>query len=198
MVAVLDQLGDGRTVILYATEAGQPLYEGLGFVADGVVRQYQGAAFGAGLVPLPDGHRLRPLGRSDPERLAALDRSASGLPREKLIAALLEAGNGIVLDRGGAPAGFALLRRFGRGQVIGPVVAPNEASARALIGHFLGQGAGQFIRVDVPEATGLCPWLLSLGLADAGPAIRMVRGTPPTSAARDGAATYALASQAFG
>ena len=196
MTALLARL-EGRSVVLHATEAARQLYASLGFQAEGVIRQYQGAPFGAGLVPLPGGQRLRPLGRSDPGQLAALDRAATGLERGALLRALLQTATGIVLDRGGAPAGFALLRRFGRGQVIGPVVAPDAHAAQALISHFLGQRAGQFIRVDVPDAAELGPWLTGLGLPDAGPGIRMVRGPRPQP---DGchASTFALASQAFG
>jgi hypothetical protein len=108
----------------------------------------------------------------------------------------------VVLDRGGRAAGFAVLRRFGIGQVIGPVVAPDAAAARALIGHFLASNPGQFIRVDVPEESGLSPWLQELGLADVGPAIRMVRGAalPPGEKGEEAGAVrrFALASQAFG
>lgn len=193
-VAALDMVGD-RPVVLHATAAGMPLYETLGFVADGTVRQHQGAAFGAGLVPLAPGRRLRPIGRSDAAPLTALDRQATGLDRTVLMQALLETAGGVVLDDDGVAIGFALLRRFGRGHVIGPVVAPDPASAQALVAHLLGQHAGEFIRVDVPEAVGLSDWLLGLGLADAGPAIRMVRGTLEPGGA---VSTYALASQAFG
>jgi hypothetical protein len=102
----------------------------------------------------------------------------------------------VVLDRDGEAIGFALLRRFGRGQVIGPVVAPDPAGAKALIGHFLGSHPGQFLRVDVPEAAGLSDWLEELGLKDAGIVFRMVRGSDvqPVGPARG----FALISQAFG
>lgn len=197
MTALLARL-EGRSIILHATEAARRLYASLGFEAEGLVRQFQGAAFGAGLVPLPESQRLRPIGRSDPDQLVALDRAATGYDRGRLLQALLQTATGVLLDRAGSPAGFALLRRFGRGQVIGPVVAPDAGAAQSLIGHFLGQRAGHFIRVDVTDASGLGPWLTSLGLADAGPAIRMVRGPRPVKLDGCGTATFALASQAFG
>lgn len=192
--AALDSLGD-RTVVLHATAAGLPLYETLGFVAGGTVRQLQGAAFGTDLMPLALGRRLRPIGRSDTAPLTALDLAATGLDRTGLMAALLETAGGVVLDQDGVAIGFALLRRFGRGHVIGPVVAPDPAAAQALVAHLLRQHAGEFIRIDVPESAGLSEWLLKVGLADAGPAIRMVRG--PLTAAGP-VQTFALASQAFG
>ena len=75
------------------------------------------------------------------------------------------------------------------------MVAPDPVAAQALAAHLLGQHAGEFIRIDVPESAGLSEWLLQLGLADAGRAIRMVRG--PLTAAGP-VQTFALASQAFG
>ena len=99
----------------------------------------------------------------------------------------------MVLDHQGTAVGFGILRRFGAGQVIGPVVARDSAGARALIGHFLAASPGQFIRIDVPEDAGLSNWLQSLGLADAGGAIRMLRGPGPHRPR-----SFALVSQGFG
>jgi GNAT superfamily N-acetyltransferase len=184
---------EGRRVMLHSTDEGLPLYGLLGFVPAGQIRQHQGAAFQPPLMPLRTGERVRPTGRSDPAPLSALDREASGMDRRDLIAALLAAGTAVVLDEDGVATGFAILRRFGIGQVIGPVVARDAAGARALIGHFLAASPGQFMRIDVPEGSGLSNWLQSLGLADAGGAVRMVRGV-----GREYPRSFALVSQAFG
>jgi len=185
-----------RAVALNATEAGEQLYRSLGFVTQGCVRQMQGDVPQTALQALPQGDRLRPAGRSDPDMLIALDRQACGLNRALLIGALMQAGTTVVLDRGGDAVGFAVQRHFGRGQVIGPVVAFDAGGAKALIGHFLNTGPGQFVRIDVPEESGLVDWLAQIGLADAGPAIHMVRGKVPD---RTGPAQrFAMASQAFG
>lgn len=193
--ALIARLGR-RAIVLHATEAGAPLYRALGFEPAGLVRQHQGAAFAAGLFPLAPGARLRPIGRSDPAALAALDKVASGMDRQKLLTALLPRTFGVVLDREREAIGFALLRRFGRGHVIGPVVAPDEGAARALIGHFLAANPGQFMRIDVPEHAGLSPWLEELGLVEVDTTLRMVRGREnPTG---EGLRSYALTSQAFG
>jgi ribosomal protein S18 acetylase RimI-like enzyme len=185
-----------RTIVLHATEAGTTLYRALGFQPAGLVRQHEGAAFAARLVPLESGTRLRPIGRSDPGMLAALDQAASGMDRGTMLAALLATAFGVVLDREGEAIGFAVLRRFGRGHVIGPVVAPDAGTARALIGHFLAANPGQFMRIDVPDTAGLSPWLAELGLTEVGPALRMVRGPEPPVAGPP--RSFALVSQAFG
>ena len=193
---LLEQLLDalaGRQIVLFATDTGVRLYEGLGFRACGQIRQQQGAAFQPRLMPLQPGQRIRPVGRSDPAKLAALDEAATGMDRRALIGALLAAGTGVVLDNDGTATGFAILRRFGIGQVIGPVVAPDAAGGQALIGHFLAANPGQFVRIDVTEESGFAPWLRKLGLVDAGGAVRMIRG-----AKTDRLRSFALASQAFG
>lgn len=186
----------GRSVMLNATQAGQPLYEKLGFRAVGAVDQYQGIAASVPAVPLPEGERLRPMGASDAAELAALATRAAGVSRARLMRRLLEVAHGIVLARGDEAIGFALLRRFGRGRVIGPVAAPDATRAMALIGHWVAMYPGKFVRIDIDAASGLGPWLESLGLRNAGRVITMVKGVPPR---RDpGMQSFAIVSQAFG
>jgi hypothetical protein len=100
-----------------------------------------------------------------------------------------------VLDRGGVASGFAMLRRFGRGQLVGPVVAPDPEAARLLIAHWLGQRQGEFIRVDVTADSGLSPWLAGLGLCQVDEVVRMARGGAPVPAA---VRSFALVNQALG
>lgn len=195
MREVMALAGEDRTLMLHATLAGLALYRSLGFVPSFEVRQHQGTCFAVELAPLPAGARLRPSGRSDLAPLLALDRAATGFDRATLLTAMVEGAECIVLDQDGTVAGFALRRRFGRGHVIGPVITPNRATARAMIAHFLGRSAGQFTRLDVPEDSGLGPWLAGLGLVEVGRVVRMLRGEAP----RGGPPVcFALASQAFG
>lgn len=196
MEAVLSGLST-PTVLLNATAAGRPLYEKLGFTADGTrIAQHQGVPFQVGLIAPAPGDRLRPLGASDKAALAALDAQASGLARETMIAALLDGvAEGVVLDREGEAVGCALIRRFGRGHVIGPVIAPDIEAAKVLIGYWLGSRDGQFIRVDIPEESELGPWLEGFGLMGVGPVACMTRGPaliPPGPAQRFGLVTQAL------
>ncbi|HEY3046943.1 MAG TPA: GNAT family N-acetyltransferase, partial [Polaromonas sp.] len=157
MHAVMAGLED-RTVLLHATPEGRGLYERMGFAITGEVRQHQSLAAPAQLVALPQGQRLRPLGRNDAPTLVALDARAAGMPRETLLRQLLAEGETVVLARGGEALGFSIVRRFGRGHAIGPVVAPDLASAQALIGHWCSRYAGKFLRIDVDAAGGLPEW----------------------------------------
>lgn len=184
MARVMDSLGE-RTVRLHATAAGMSLYRSLGFVAGPVVRQFQGVVRAGAAPP-----GVRALTADDAAEVAARDRSASGMDRSALIAALLPHAEGVALAAG---RGFALWRRFGRGTLIGPVVAPDAASARLLIDAGLAALVGEFVRVDVREASGLGAILTARGLEDAGAVVQMERG-----AAMTGAGYFALISQAFG
>ncbi|MDP1304484.1 histone acetyltransferase, partial [Klebsiella pneumoniae] len=78
--------------------------------------------------------------------------------RSKLLLALLEISEGVALDRDGEMLGFALVRRFGHGRVIGPVVAPDAERAKGLIAHWINTYSDSFIRIDVFESSGLPAW----------------------------------------
>jgi predicted N-acetyltransferase YhbS len=194
--AVMQDL-TGRSLALHATQAGMSLYAAEGFAPAGSVVQHQGIAVASESAPLPRSMRLRPVTPADLPAIVALDRAACGMDRRHLLAALLERPEGVALETAEDDiGGFALLRRFGRGRVIGPLVAANREQAKAMIATLLGSFAGQFLRIDVPQEGELCDWLATAGLADAGKVIRMVRGAnaPVEGSAR----TFGLVSQAFG
>lgn len=190
MRALLDELGE-RSVILHATRAGMKLYESFGFVGGEEVRQCQGPVKPAAA----PASGVRAVAAGDAAQIKAMDAAATGMQRDVLMDALLAESEGLVIE---APAqGFALVRAFGRGEIIGPVVADTGAEARALIGTLMAARAGRFVRLDVPELAGLGPWLQGWGMGDAGAVVRMVRGRPPEPAA-SGPGLHALAIQAFG
>nr|WP_232355901.1 GNAT family N-acetyltransferase [Burkholderia vietnamiensis] len=195
LARVIDSLG-ARTIFLHATPSGEPLYVKFGFAAIGTIDQHQGAAFQPPLISLPPGERLRPLGVNDGPRLAALASRAAGHARGTVIDALLDVANGIALDRDGELLGFALFRRFGRGHVIGPVIAPDALRAQALISHWLALHEGMFVRLDVPGDSGLSDWLQGLGLPRVDTVVAMARGAAPE---RDPALrAFAIVNQALG
>jgi predicted N-acetyltransferase YhbS len=178
MVAVLEGLDD-TTVLLHATSEGRGLYERLGFTRIGELRQHQGTAQPSPPIGLEAGWRLRPASQSDLPALQRLDAQARGMPRDALIEALLaEADTTVVLDHDDRAEGFAILRRFGRGHVIGPVVAPDAGGAKALIAHLSGLNAGRFTRTDIDFDSGLAEWLESIGLLRVDAPTTMLRGQP--------------------
>ena len=106
-----------------------------------------------------------------------------------------------MLERDGELLGFSLLREFGRGHAIGPVVAStagqnHERLAKALIAHWLAHNDGRFTRIDTPDESGLSTWLEKVGLKRVDTVIKMARnGTPPHDAS---IAQFAIINQALG
>lgn len=194
MEAMLDRL-EGCNVVLNATQEGMPLYTKLGFVACGMVRQHQGPAPVMPLSELMPGERLRPVGGSD-NGLSDLYSRASGMDRSRIFGALCRDSEAVVLSRDHEPVGFALLRRFGRGRAIAPIVAPDLAGAKHLITHWLGARAGKFCRIDVVEGLGLSKWLEAEGLPCVGTVTTMAKGKPPCP--QQGPQVFAIAAQALG
>jgi predicted N-acetyltransferase YhbS len=190
MEAALALAGD-RALRLVATEDGLALYEKLGFHKTGAIAQHQGRARS---VPVAAG--IRPSLPADIPAIAELDRMAYGADRTRLISHLAEIGRFAVLDRGDGLAGFSALRPFGRGEVVGPVVAGDADEAKALIAHFLASRTGALVRLDTDVTTHLGSWLAAQGLdqVDGGIAMRrpvVASPAPPVTA-------FALANQAFG
>jgi predicted N-acetyltransferase YhbS len=193
MDAALAALED-RAVQLHATPAGQSLYRRLGFAPAGTITQHQGPAAAPPPAPLAPSQHLRPATAADLPALAALDTEATGMDRTRALAALLAHGQALLLERNGQPEGFAMLRPFGRGEVIGPVIAPDAAAAWALIAHFLAARAGAFLRIDITDPALAAP-LAAHGLVAVDEALRMVRGTPHAPGATR---SFALVNQALG
>jgi predicted N-acetyltransferase YhbS len=178
MQMVIAELGK-RSILLNATVAGTPLYASLGFTATGIIHQHQGTVFQPRLMALEPGERIRPLGSRDGAGLAALAARGAGMPRGTVLAALLEEAECVVIDRYDDIIGCAMLRRFGHGYAIGPVVAPDPERAKALISHWVGTYAGSFVRIDVTAGGGLSPWLNELGLVQVDSVTTMVKGEAP-------------------
>lgn len=193
--AVIAQLKD-YTIILQATETGVPLYVKLGFTEAGTLYQHQGLAPPVPHEELAPNESLKPID-SDDAVPAMLYSRASHADRHELVKALLANDRGALLTRDGVGVGFAMLRHFGRGLSIAPVVAPDVRAAKALILYWLGQVTGKFVRVDVNDHGDLSAWLTNIGLPQADGARTMVHGPSP-KAAVDDVAVFALTAQALG
>lgn len=180
-----------RTVTLNSTAEGLALYARRGFVAVGIVHQHQGVARARRTAP----PGVRAIVPSDAEAVARLDREATGWSRRPMLERLLQIGASDVLLRDGELRGYAITRLFGRGHVIGPVVADSLGDARALIEAALARLGPVFVRVDTNATSQLGAWLEEIGLQRVDDATTMVRGTrmPPAGPAH----VYALASQSF-
>ncbi|MBX5086134.1 GNAT family N-acetyltransferase [Rhizobium lentis] len=198
----LDQVA-GRNLGLNSTRAARRLYLSLDFVSEAPVYQCQGEATLPPDVELSDGAVVRPLDAGDLGPIADLDRVAFGTDRRLLLARLMASSKGVVLVRGGRIEAFSLCRRFGRGHVVGPVVASSDADAIAVVHPHAVEHAGAFLRLDTREKGGIFGDFLSrCGLAIYDMVTTMSLGEPwlpnPGHQAEHQPKTYALVSQALG
>ena len=178
---------------LVATDAGLPLYEAFGFSRTGKIVRYQGnvadvrssgdACWGSS---------------SDLAAVIRLDKAASGMDRAAMYSALSKVARIAVLRRSDGIVGHAFVRDFGRGRVVGPVVASSVGAAQSLISFIMSEDAGALLRVDTGVHTGLGAWLERNGLsADAAGGIVMQAGTV-ASGPTGPVSVFALAAQALG
>lgn len=136
MEHVLEQ-ASGRTVSLYATDLGRPLYERLGFRVVGRAAKHTGVFKGE-----PSG-RTRLATQADLDGILRLDAEAFGTDRSAALRRMFGFGERVRVAEGG----FGHCWRNDDNTVIGPVVAGDEETARALIGD-LALDAGGVVRMD--------------------------------------------------
>ncbi|MGY3033047.1 GNAT superfamily N-acetyltransferase [Bradyrhizobium sp. USDA 4354] len=168
MEQVFERCGD-RNLTLNSTHAAYHLYLSLGFTKEATVYLWQGELVSPP-PPVPAlAGELSSLSTANIGEIAALDERAFGTNRQKLLALLSEGAAISVLRRGGEAVGFSMKREFGRGHVIGPIVASNDCDAIHLTAVHLKDLAGQFVRVDTREQTGVFADFLQqsrLGMTD--------------------------------
>jgi len=206
MEHALNHLGD-RAIGLNATRSARRLHLSLGFTSERIVYHCQGEATMPPERPIPVGAFLRPL-HPDEDRAAVvdLDAEAFGAARATVYDQLLPHARGTALMREGRLAAFALCRRFGRGHVIGPVVAHDDMDAIAVMRPLIARLAGHFLRVDSRQKTGPFPeFLVDIGLPvyDTVTSMALRRPWVGTLSADDAPPdgkplVYALANQALG
>jgi predicted N-acetyltransferase YhbS len=157
-----------ETVLLFATDMGRPLYERLGFEAEGSVSAWRGTAgtASAGLV-------LRVVREDDRAAIRALDRAATGEDRAPVLDALVPL-SGLVAERAGEPTGWAVTSPWGAGVA---VCAADEATGVALAAAATG-GPGSSTLV-VPDANaGAADALGYWGFSPTAAGARMRLGPP--------------------
>jgi hypothetical protein len=159
-----------HTVLLFATDMGRPLYERMGFEPEGAATAWRGNA-GTARTAVD----LRAVRESDRPALRAIDRRATGERREAVLDALALP-TGLLAERAGEPAGWAMGSPWGSGVAIcaddpeagvallaaaaaGPgsatVVVPAANEAAAAVLHrwaFQAAAAGERMRLGPPVA----------------------------------------------
>ena len=112
----------------------------------------------------------------DHAAIRRLDRDAFGGDRSALCDWLFENARVAVLRNGLRVDGFAACREFGRGHVIGPLVAPDVSAAMALVFRLAAPLTGQFLRLDVVEGDAFAQELTKFGLQPGARSPLMQRG----------------------
>jgi hypothetical protein len=186
----------GVTAGLDATPAGREVYRPLGFADVFTLRRWSArtpalsrAAASAVLV--------RPMAEPDLDAAADLDGRAFGAQRRPLMAYLLgsEPTRAIVALRADRLAGFVLARSGCAALHLGPLIAPDAATATLLMQHALIDVRAP-VSIDVPDAQiDFGQHLANAGFMPARPFTRMVRAA---SAPGDPRTLFALAGPEFG
>jgi GNAT superfamily N-acetyltransferase len=193
MAAMLADIA-GRRMILNSTQEGRALYNRLGFKPHGVVTQHQAVL--AKVPRIDPDVPVRAARADDLPVIHALDEGASGMDRKALLNTLFGMADTVVVERDGKVTGYGCVRRWGRGVVIGPVVAQDQADARAIISTLASGHEGRFVRLDVTDKSGISPWLVEIGLPQTEQVVSMSLGAPPEAA--PGATLFALSNQSLG
>lgn len=202
MKRVFDKI-PGRDLRLNATRAARRLYLSLDFQPERTVYQCQGIV----RVPTTGGLAeargdIRTLDASNIPAATALDAAGFGVRRTALVEKLFAHSAGYGLFDGKKLTAFALCRQFGRGHVVGPVVAESDADAVAVARPHLADHSGSFLRIDTHMDNGdFAAFLSHSGMPVFDTVLTMSLGKRLADFADRGSArpkTYALASQTLG
>lgn len=183
MEHLLAEAGDA-TVTLFATDLGKPLYDKLGFRTIRRSAAFTGPFSTEPTEPAAAADnskmRTRPAAAADMASIIDVDKAAFGADRSRLLGRLPAfAGQFLVLETGRGVEGFAAAWDNHTSTVIGPVVAPDGAAARRLIGD-LAAGVGGQVRLDLdPDRPELPHWAVRHGLQPAGLNAVMAYGDRP-------------------
>jgi GNAT superfamily N-acetyltransferase len=198
--AIDDLTAAGLVPVLDATPAGRALYLTLGFEDTWSLHRLTCARWQrtGGSAPAPVGTAIHPISDAVWSKLCAYDAAAFGADRSGVLVRLrgrLPAAE-LVAQRDGRITGFAL-GRDGRTHVeVGPLVAEDDATARALLARALDALDGP-IYIDLADAKAdIRSWLEAHGFAPQRPYTRMLRGR--SEAFDDPLRTYALAGPELG
>jgi len=162
-----------RTLVLVATEAGQRMYEPMGFVVQTTYRILEAP----GLASAPADPRVRAFRVSDLAAMAALDLDATGEDRGHLLAAFAKPDTTLCLDRpDGTLGGFVIRAPWGGGATIAPALDDALAILRA---RRLAAGPEKRVRAGLLATNDAGLELLARdGWVEAWHAPRLVRGDP--------------------
>lgn len=160
MQAALDYLrGIGVVSIkLDATALGRPLYESLGFIAEGLIERWEGVA------PLVEKKDPALITETTRPAVYALDRQAFGADRRPWLDALMAGspvGSLMAMSSDDHLVGYGLMRPGSQAFYVGPVIARGKEAALSLFDGLLSQLAGEKVYLDFNTGFGSGPEMLA-------------------------------------
>jgi GNAT superfamily N-acetyltransferase len=185
---------------LTATRAARRLYRSMGYGYEQKILQCQGQIALGNRPSCKVEGLVRPVRFDDYESLLRLDHAANGYDRSAVFRRLAPESKGHALVRNDQIVAFALCRRFGRGHVIGPVVAATEDDAIAVSLPHVEAHAGSFLRADTPASNiAFTKFLVASGMQIHDTVTSMgLKRAPFKPVNPEGPRRIALASQALG
>ncbi|MFJ4570863.1 GNAT family N-acetyltransferase [Streptomyces sp. NPDC088846] len=159
---VIDETA-GMPLSLYATPAGQPLYEQLGFSVVGHVERVTGFFRPTG--GKASAATVRPATADDLQSIVRLDSDVFGADRTHVLARLPAYADHIrIAENEGQLIGYAAVWPSDRTHVIGPLIAPDTATAQALVAS-LARATDLPLRADIDTRhADLLTWFKESGL----------------------------------
>lgn len=196
MQQILDQCA-GRELALNSTKAAYGLYLSLGFKMEATVLQCQGEIVADRPQPGAIDGEILPVSLAD---IGQIDTQAFGADRAGLLSILARDADMLGIKRDGHIVAYAFRRKFGRGHVIGPMVAANDADAIALTAAHLDALHDGFARVDTREEAGsdYVQFIKACGLDIFDKVFTMSKGKPYPPVNVGGPKVYGLSAQALG
>ncbi|MFD7497807.1 GNAT family N-acetyltransferase [Streptomyces sp. NPDC059832] len=167
----------GTPLSLYATAAGQPLYEQIGFSVVGRSQRVTGSFRPAG--DRSSAVTVRPATAEDLRAMVRLDSDVFGTDRTHVLARLPAYADHIrVAQDEGRLIGYAAAWPSERTHVVGPLIARDTATAQALVAS-LAEATDLPLRVDVDARhTELLDWFEECGLRPGSSTTVMALGAP--------------------
>jgi GNAT superfamily N-acetyltransferase len=162
-----------QTVLLYATAAGRPVYERVGFVSEGAAQAWRDLSPPRGRAR---GDGVRAIAAGDLPTVLQLDAAATGEDRRAVFAAMNGTLTGLVVERAGAVCGSAMRSPWG----LGPSIVATDREAGVALLSVLRRVPGSPLTVSVPDANaGAVRALRAWGFQTINSATRMRLGPPP-------------------
>jgi len=174
---VLDRLSGVATIGLDATPQGRGLYARLGFVDTSRLSRME--ATGASETAPSTARAVHPIDAEAMDAVLALDREVFGADRGDLLRWAARQAPALCVREEGRIAGYCFGRRGALARQIGPVVARDVATARALVQASRGARAE---RVVLDASADRAEWRAALeadGFREERPLVRMYRHARP-------------------